>query len=92
MSHVPTVLKSDRSVFDKMLPVDDNAPPRIRSTPAYASTDVPAHLISVLPIRSGRSKENSKIKSAPGYQCTVDNRTSEAATTERSKIVSYFTH
>ena len=25
MSHVPTVLKSDRSVFDKMLPVDDNA-------------------------------------------------------------------
>ena len=24
MSHVPTVLKSDRSVFDKMLPVDDN--------------------------------------------------------------------
>ena len=26
MSHVPTVLKSDRSVFDKMLPVDDNAP------------------------------------------------------------------
>ena len=27
MSHVPTVLKSDRSVFDKMLPVDDNVPP-----------------------------------------------------------------
>ena len=26
MSHVPTVLKSDRSVFDKMLPVDDNVP------------------------------------------------------------------
>ena len=25
MSHVPTVLKSDRSVSDKMLPVDDNA-------------------------------------------------------------------
>ena len=25
MSHVPTVLKSDRSVFDEMLPVDDNA-------------------------------------------------------------------
>ena len=25
MSHVPTVLKSDRSVFDKMFPVDDNA-------------------------------------------------------------------
>ena len=25
MSHVPTVLKSDRSVFDKMLLVDDNA-------------------------------------------------------------------
>ena len=25
MTHVPTVLKSDRSVFDKMLPVDDNA-------------------------------------------------------------------
>ena len=25
MSHVPTVLKSDRSVFDKMLPGDDNA-------------------------------------------------------------------
>ena len=25
----------------------------------YASTDVPAHLISVLPFRSGRSKENS---------------------------------
>ena len=24
MSHIPTVLKSDRSVFDKMLPVDDN--------------------------------------------------------------------
>ena len=24
MSHVPTVLKSDRSVFDKMLPIDDN--------------------------------------------------------------------
>ena len=24
MSHVPTVLKSDRSVFDKVLPVDDN--------------------------------------------------------------------
>ena len=24
MSHVPTVLKSDRSIFDKMLPVDDN--------------------------------------------------------------------
>ena len=24
MSHVPTVLKSDRSVFDKMLAVDDN--------------------------------------------------------------------
>ena len=24
MSHVPKVLKSDRSVFDKMLPVDDN--------------------------------------------------------------------
>ena len=24
MSHVPTVHKSDRSVFDKMLPVDDN--------------------------------------------------------------------
>ena len=24
MSHVPTVLKSDRSVFDKMLSVDDN--------------------------------------------------------------------
>ena len=24
MSHVPTVLKSDRSVFDKMLPDDDN--------------------------------------------------------------------
>ena len=24
MSHVPTVLKSDRSVFDKMLLVDDN--------------------------------------------------------------------
>ena len=24
MSHVPTVLKSDRSVFDKMLPADDN--------------------------------------------------------------------
>ena len=24
MSHVPIVLKSDRSVFDKMLPVDDN--------------------------------------------------------------------
>ena len=24
MSHVPTVLKSDRSVFDKMFPVDDN--------------------------------------------------------------------
>ena len=24
MSHVPTVLKSDRSVFDKMLPVNDN--------------------------------------------------------------------
>ena len=24
MSHVPTVLKSDRSVFDKMLPVDDD--------------------------------------------------------------------
>ena len=24
MSHVPTVLKSDRSVFDKMLPVDVN--------------------------------------------------------------------
>ena len=24
MSHVPTVLKSDRSVFDKMLRVDDN--------------------------------------------------------------------
>ena len=31
----------------------------IRSTPAYASTDVPAHLISVLPVRSGRSKGNS---------------------------------
>ena len=30
-----------------------------RSTPAYASTDVPAHLISVLPVRSERSKENS---------------------------------
>ena len=30
-----------------------------RSTPAYASTDVPVHLISVLPVRSGRSKENS---------------------------------
>ena len=29
MSHVPTVLKSDRSVFDKMLPVDDNGCPRI---------------------------------------------------------------
>ena len=26
MSHVPTVLKSDKSVFDKMLPVDDNGP------------------------------------------------------------------
>ena len=26
MSHVPTVLKSDRSVFDKMLPVHDNGP------------------------------------------------------------------
>ena len=25
MSHVPTVLKSDRSVFDEMLLVDDNA-------------------------------------------------------------------
>ena len=25
MSHVPTVLKSDKSVFDKMLPVDDSA-------------------------------------------------------------------
>ena len=25
MSPVPTVLKSDRSAFDKMLPVDDNA-------------------------------------------------------------------
>ena len=24
MSHVPTLLKSDRSVFDKILPVDDN--------------------------------------------------------------------
>ena len=24
MSHVPTVLKSDRSVFDKMLPADEN--------------------------------------------------------------------
>ena len=24
MSHVPTVLKSDRSVFNKMLPFDDN--------------------------------------------------------------------
>ena len=24
MSHVPTVLKSDRSVFEKMLPLDDN--------------------------------------------------------------------
>ena len=24
MSNVPTVLKSDRSVFDEMLPVDDN--------------------------------------------------------------------
>ena len=24
MSHVPKVLKSDRSVFDEMLPVDDN--------------------------------------------------------------------
>ena len=30
-----------------------------RSTPAYASTDVPAHLISVLPVRSERSKGNS---------------------------------
>ena len=28
------------------------------STPAYARTDVPAHLISVLPVGSGRSKEN----------------------------------
>ena len=24
MSHVPTMLKSDRSVFEKLLPVDDN--------------------------------------------------------------------
>ena len=31
----------------------------IWSTPAYASTDVPALLISVLPVRSGRSKGNS---------------------------------
>ena len=29
MSHVPTVLKSDRTVFDKMLPVDDNASARV---------------------------------------------------------------
>ena len=29
MSHVPTVLKSDRSVFDKMLPVDDNVAPMV---------------------------------------------------------------
>ena len=29
-----------------------------------ASAGVPAHLISVLPVRSGRSKENSFIKSA----------------------------
>ena len=27
MSHVPTMLKSDRLVFEKMLPVDDNASP-----------------------------------------------------------------
>ena len=29
------------------------------STPAYASTGFPAHLISVLPVRSRRCKENS---------------------------------
>ena len=29
------------------------------STPAYASKGVPAHLISVLPVRSGRRKDNS---------------------------------
>ena len=28
------------------------------STPSYASTDVPSHLISVLPVRSGKSKQN----------------------------------
>ena len=30
MSHVPTVLKSDRSVFDKMLPVNDNGEADLR--------------------------------------------------------------
>ena len=34
MSHVPTVLKADRSVFDKMLPVDDNdLDPKMYVTP-----------------------------------------------------------
>ena len=33
---------------------------RACSTPAYARTGVPAHLISVLPVRSGRSKRTAK--------------------------------
>ena len=45
-----------RRVLSKLL---NQVRPGRRSTPAYASTDVPAHLISVLPVRSGRSKENS---------------------------------
>ena len=35
-----------------------SAPPW-KSTPTYASTGVPAHLISVLPVQSETSKENS---------------------------------
>ena len=38
MSQVPTVLKSDRSVFDKMLPVDDNVLMRNRKMVALLSS------------------------------------------------------
>ena len=41
-----------------------STPPRKKEYSAYASTDVPAHIISVMPVRSGRSKENSYIKSS----------------------------
>ena len=48
MSHVPTVLKSDRSVFDKMLPVDDNVSDRCHCVVSL-SKNINSSLVLVQP-------------------------------------------
>ena len=64
MSHVPTALKSDRSVFDKMLPVDDNVVQRktIRSATAINN---PTRILLVL--------LNSAVFGHPAIACSREN-------------------